>query len=101
MIGSRTFTNKTRSEDIQCIVLARLGFSLKTIALRTGLSTGAVAYRLKLLQVKISDYRNGNSPLSQRIIEVAQADSHLLMDQIRSHINKMLPNAKKEEHSGT
>mgnify|MGYP000308251149 CR=1 FL=1 len=91
MIGARTFTNKTRTEDIQCIVLARLGFSTKTIASRTGLSPGAISYRLKLLNVKISDYRNGRSELSQRFIEAASADSARLMDEIKQHISKVLP----------
>lgn len=94
MIGSRTFTNKTRTEDIQCIIYARLGFGMDLISERTGLGKGAISYRLKLLGVKISDYRKGKTELSQRIIQAATADSRHLMDQIREHINKVLPATK-------
>lgn len=86
MIGERTFTNKARTEDIQCVIFARLGFSMNLISERTGLSKGAISYRLKMLHVKIADYRNGTSPVSQRILEVATADSKRLMGEIKQHI---------------
>ncbi len=87
MIGARTFTNKTRTEDIQCVIFARLGFSMNLISERTGLSKGAISYRLRLLHIKVADYRNGTSPVSQRIIEVATADSKKLMGEIKAHIS--------------
>ncbi len=92
MIGARTFTNKTRAEDIACIIYGRLGFSLKAIAKRTGLSTGAVSYRLKLLDVKLADYRNGESPLAGLIMDAATADSRMLIAEIQKRIRAtMIP----------
>lgn len=89
MIGARTFTNKTRTEDIQCVIYARLGFSMNLISERTGLSKGAISYRLKLLNVKIADYRNGNSQLAGRILDAATADSKLLMGEIKKHMTQL------------
>lgn len=94
MIGERTFTNKTRSEDIACIMYAKLGFSINVIARNTGLSKGAISYRMRLLGVKLANYRNGESELAKRCIAAAAADSNRLMDQIRQHINKALPPPK-------
>lgn len=91
MIGERTFTNKTRQEDIACIIYGRLGFSLNLIAKRTGLTKHAVSYRLKLLGVKLADYRNGESPLAERILDAATADSRILIDEIRKRIKHSLP----------
>jgi hypothetical protein len=97
MIGARTFTNKTRTEDIQCVIYARLGFSMELISQRTGLSKGAIGYRMKLFNIKLADYRNGASPVSQRILDVASADSKRLMDQIKVHISRVQLEAGKEE----
>lgn len=89
MIGARTFTNKTRTEDIQCVIYARLGFSMNLISERTGMGKGAIGYRLKLLGIKIGDYRNGHSPVSQRILEVATSDSKRLMVEIKHHMRQL------------
>jgi hypothetical protein len=89
VIGARTFTNKTRTEDIQCVIYARLGFSMNLISERTGLSKGAIGYRLKLLKIKVADYRNGTSPVSQRILDVATSDSRKLMGEIKHHMKQL------------
>lgn len=92
MIGHRTFTNKTRSEDIQCIIMGRLGFSVLAISERTGLTKHAVNYRLRLLGVKLRDYRNGHSDLSQRIQAAATTDANHIVTEIRKYI---------KDHEGT
>lgn len=95
MIGARTFTNKTREEDIQCVVYARMGWSVKTIARRTGLSKGAIAYRLRILNIKIRDWADARSPFSQRMLEGATAESHLIMGEIKKHMSKVLAAPKE------
>lgn len=86
MIGARTFTNKTRSEDIACILGARLGFSVDCIAQRNGLTPAQVRYRMKLFGIKLSDYRNGRTPLAERILAAATADSARLLGEIRKFL---------------
>ena len=100
MIGARTFTNKTRAEDVACIIYGRLGFSLALIAKRTGLTKAAVSYRLKLLNVKLADYRNGESPLAERIIDAANAESLVLIEEIRKRIrlSHAAPRQLQERH---
>jgi hypothetical protein len=46
-------------ENRLCMSLAQYGFYIKTIASKTGLTHGQVAYRLKSQKVYLSAYRNG------------------------------------------
>lgn len=57
------------NEDLQCAILAGLGFSTKMIMERTGLTACQVTYRLHKAEIKRADYRNGESAMAQRIIE--------------------------------
>lgn len=44
-----------------CITLARLGFSIATIAHHTGLTQSQVMYRCRKRELSVTDYRNGTS----------------------------------------
>ena len=49
------------NDDLQTLVLGRLGFSTSFISERTGLSYCQVLYRLGKQHVRRSDYRNGRT----------------------------------------
>lgn len=59
----------TSDEDLQCAILAALGFSTQMIAERTGLTNSQITYRLKKAAIKRADYRNGESAMAQRVLE--------------------------------
>jgi hypothetical protein len=44
-----------------CVTLAKLGFSIVTIARHTGLTQNQVVYRLRKRGLSVMDYRNGVS----------------------------------------
>ncbi len=80
----------TRREDIECILLARLGFSTALIVERTGLSHGQISHRLKIAGVKLADYRNGASDVGKHVAKVVTADSAKYLSVIRDDIQKLL-----------
>jgi len=51
-----------------CEYMGRCGYAYQYIADETGLTKGQVAARLKSGQIKVKDYRNGNSPLAKAIV---------------------------------
>lgn len=56
-------------EELECAILASLGFSTRFIEARTGLTPCQVTYRLKKADIKRADYRNGESTMAQRVID--------------------------------
>jgi predicted DNA-binding protein YlxM (UPF0122 family) len=100
VIGAVTFSSKARAEDIAVLMYARLGFSLEVIAANTHLSKAAIAYRLKVMRVKIRDYRNGTSPLAQQVIKVAHRESQeiftALQHQIEQQLHLQLPDGSSQ-----
>jgi hypothetical protein len=56
--------NETRA----CLYLAACGFSYAYITNRTNLSRGQIANRLKIKNVKISGYRNGEGRMASKLI---------------------------------
>lgn len=63
---------KGNTNDLRAVILAQLGISKWKIAKETGLSEGQISYRMKLLGIKLSDYRNGENFISQRVIAGSQ-----------------------------
>lgn len=59
----------SKPADFSCLLLASLGQSSRTIARITGLSSGQISYRLKMAQIKLRDYRNGNNAYSRMVIK--------------------------------
>ncbi len=57
-------------EDVTFLAagLAELGFSSKAIERETGLTAIQVAYRLRIIGVRRSFYRDGKSKLSEKIV---------------------------------
>ena len=55
------------SRDFECALLAALGFSNSLITSRTGLSINQITYRLKRVDIRRSDYRNGHSMLAKLV----------------------------------
>jgi hypothetical protein len=52
-----------------CVTLARLGFSIATIAAHTGLTESQVLYRCSKKGLSVVDYRNGNSPKAMTVLQ--------------------------------
>lgn len=65
----RKLVNWSSDEDLQCAILAALGFSTQHIMEQTGLSAGQISYRLRKGVIKRADYRNGTSAMAQRVME--------------------------------
>jgi hypothetical protein len=53
--------------DTQAALLGSLGFSTSYIQARTGLTQCQVLYRLGKATIRRSDYRDGQSPLAQKV----------------------------------
>lgn len=51
-----------------CITLARLGFSIATIAAHTGLTENQVTYRCGKRGLSVLDYRNGTSERAMTVL---------------------------------
>lgn len=88
----KVFLNNTaNSEDIRCVIMARLGFSYKYIAEQTGLSLDQIIYRCKQLGIKVTDYRNGRTELAQRFVQLAQVDAAGIGQQITKLLADSVP----------
>jgi hypothetical protein len=83
-------TPLTTTADIQCLLMARLGQSVESISQTTGLSKSKISYRMKLAGIKLSDYRNGKSPIAQRMIQMAAVESRHQLDYLKVEIRKQL-----------
>jgi hypothetical protein len=56
----------------QAGVMALFGMGVKAIAAKTGLRAHQVTYRLHRTHVRISDYRQGQGPVAEFILEKAR-----------------------------
>jgi hypothetical protein len=57
--------------NVQCVLLAMLGFSVKYITKQTKLTPYEISYRMKLAGVKLNDYRSGRSRAAQTVQQAA------------------------------
>lgn len=62
-----------RQQDFDCLMLARFGMELKTIARHTRMSVGQVSYRLHKLGVKVQDFRRGQGVYARMVLEGLKA----------------------------
>jgi hypothetical protein len=69
----KTRINFFAGADLHCCRLGSMGFGTRAIAEATGLSEGQVGYRLRLGQIKRSDYRNGKSAVAQKLLRYTKA----------------------------
>lgn len=75
--------------DLQCAYLGTAGFSATLIALKTGLSKAAVYYRLRMVGVRIRDYREGRNAIAQYVIQqVIQKKSYSLIEKRVKQLQK-------------
>lgn len=77
-IKFRSQSIEGRPETKHARTLADVGMSIDTICQETGLKRGAVAYRLRKIGKKLSDYRSGRSPLGKfvkrRVYEMTKTE---------------------------
>lgn len=67
--GLHLIDARCKPEDFECVLLGSLGFKLRVIAERTGLSIFQVYNRLKHYGISVNHYRNGTGPMAQLVIE--------------------------------
>jgi len=80
---------KGHANDLRAVILARLGFAVEDIAATTHLTENQVRYRMKLLGIKLSDYRKMRSYIAKRI--AAGADPYpIVKEQTLKLIDKTL-----------
>ena len=60
----------TDSTEEETVVMASLGLSARAIQATLGIPPHQAYYRLKQVGVKITDYRNGISPLSKQVLRM-------------------------------
>lgn len=82
-------TKRTTVQDIQCVLLGRLGFSYTLIRKRTGLTNGQIALRLKQTKSQVKLYRLGESRIAERVIEASTADTKRLLNEIRAEMKQL------------
>lgn len=82
-------TQKASRQDIQCLLMAKLGLSAKVISEKTGLTKGQITYRCQTAGLKIADYRNGTSEISKQVIEVTQGMALNFYDDLRIKIQNL------------
>jgi len=88
--GKLYLNERTTRQDVECVILARLGFTYKAIGRQTNLTEGQVGYRLKIAGVSSRDYRRGESDLATKIMVIAREDSRAFFDTMASQIRKYL-----------
>lgn len=81
-------TRRTTSADVECVMLARLGFSYKLINQRTGLSAQQIKLRLKQTNSQLRKYRNGDSHLAVKIADLSHVEAKQLMNNIRKELRE-------------
>ena len=84
------FNKSATKEDIRCVLLARLGFSYKTINKQTGYSNPQIYKRLKESGSLVSFYRACITPISRKVIQASNKSSDVIIEKI----TKQLENAK-------
>lgn len=71
-------------EDFNCVLLAKLGYSVKTIARATKMTQGKVIYRLNKYKTKVTDYRNGKGAYSEMVLHrVTRMGAKMLTNDLR------------------
>jgi len=89
------------SSEKEALILAIMGYQIKSIAAKTSLTTGQVYYRLKKLN--LSDmrrqYKTMDSPIAKRIINTnknyaMQYVQHQIVD-LRKQVTKPPPRSRK------
>lgn len=85
-----------RQQDFDCLMLARFGMELKTIAGFTHMSVGQVHYRLKKLGVKVTDFRRGHGVYAQMVLDGLKARA---ARQITVEVRATLADASKNGHA--
>lgn len=85
-------TPKTTRADVECLILARLGFCYDAIRDRTGLTVSQISYRLRIAKISPGQYRRGETHLAQRVLHAAREDSagyfETLVSTIRKHLKE-------------
>jgi hypothetical protein len=91
MKPNKLYLNRnTTRQDVECVILAKLGFTYEAIGRATNLTKAQVGYRLHLAGISPSEYRRGESSLAQRIMKIANEDSRQYFDTIASQIKRYL-----------
>lgn len=81
--GMHLIDARCKPEDFECVLLGSLGFKMRVIAERTGLSMGQVYNRLKHYGIRVTHYRDGAGPMAQIVLQtVDRRAAKLLAQQI-------------------
>lgn len=91
------FIIHTTGADIRCLLLAKLGFSLKAIARECKLTESQVAYRLSRAKISPREYRNGISPVAKDVIGMTQQHTVRFMDEIKSEMKRIASKSKSKD----
>jgi len=83
-------TQRTTTADIECVLLARCGFSYKYIQQRTGLSKAQITRRLRQTNSQLKHYREGTTPLAHRIADSVHKDIDAQLKDIRNQLRQKL-----------
>ena len=78
--------HKITEEHIKCILLSRLGFSYKRIQSQTGYSNAQIYKIAKENGCLVRAYRNGDTGISQRILNACDKPSHVLVKTIKQQL---------------
>lgn len=97
--GQLGLTRATTKEDIQCLLLAKLGISVKAIAQQTRLTPSQVVYRCSMAGLKLRDYRDGTSEFAQRVIVQAEVSAHDYYLALKGELKQLLE--KRDENKRT
>lgn len=89
-IGRVVLSSKARRQDLECLLLGKVGIAHWKIAERTGLTPYQVAYRLKAAGISTTAYRRGETELAKKVMDMAHQDSQAYFDSIASNIRKHL-----------
>lgn len=81
-------TKRTTSKDVECVLLARLGFSYRLIHQRTGLSNQQIKLRLKQTGSQVRKYRNGETALAVKVADLSYVEAKSLMNSIRKELTQ-------------
>ncbi len=82
----------SRRENLEMITMANAGMTIKTIARKTHLTQSQVKYRLKVFNIRTTDFRNGHGPFAQMFFE-------RLADEVTLHSIKLIREQVNETES--
>lgn len=72
------------------ILMASVGFGAKAISAKTGLTEAQIRYRLKLAEIKIKDYRDGNTVLSRKVMQACSDTAREQLAAIERRLREQL-----------